>query len=197
MANDRPVDRAHQFWLAQPTETFRLGAGDLAKKIRRLEADARNARTQSYVSAVFPVIVWIAMFFVIPGWISRAGALVALLGWTYSIQQSATHSRRTIAACVDMADLPTAAFVRESLERERAFLSGSGFRIRWVSMVAGPVLFGLGVAISDSAGLLIGLVLAIAWIAISMLAFPARTKKLAQIQKQLDELQLYTENRIP
>lgn len=193
MASEHPADRAQAFWLAQPTETFRLGAGDLAKQVRRLESDARNARTQMYVSAVFPVVMWSAMFFVIPAWGARVGTLLALLGWIYAIQQFASHSRQTIAGSVDDAEMPLTSFIRDSLERERAFYSGARFRIRWLAMVAGPVVFGLGIAISEPGGLAVGLLLAVAWLAISAFAFPARRKKLTQIQKQLDELQLYPE----
>jgi hypothetical protein len=193
MTNERSADRAQTFWLAQPTETFRLGPGDLAKKVRRLEREARNTRMQTYVSAFFLVTLWSAMFFVMPAWGPRAGTILALLGWTYAILQVTSRTRRAIAACVDMAEMPVTSFIRESLERERAFLSGAHFWVLWLSLVTGPVVFSLGVAFSEPDGLWMGLLLAIAWIAISAFAFPNRRTKLTRIQKQLDDLQLYTE----
>jgi len=190
MTNEHPVDRAQQYWLAQPTETFRLGAGDLAKKARRLESDARNMRTQMYVAAFFNVTIWIAMFFVFHNWGVRAGTLLALLGWTYIIQQVTSHSRRTIEACLDMAEMPVTSFIREGLERERSFFSGARFWFRGLAMVAGPVVFCLGVAFSERDGLVLGLLMAVVWIALTALAIPSSRTKVTHIQKQLDQLQL-------
>lgn len=197
MTNERPADRVQTFWLAQPTKAFRLGAGDLEKKVRRLESDARNLRTQTYVAAFFNVAMWSAMFFVVPAWTARVGSLLALFGWTYSIQQVTSHSRWTIASCLDMAELPLTSFIREALEREWSFHTGVRFWLRWLSMVVGPVVFALGVAISEPGGRVIGLLIAVVWIALTALAIPGRNAKLSHIQKQLDELQLFAETRIP
>lgn len=190
MANE-PIDRAQEFWLAQPTEAFRLGSGDLAKQVRRLESDARNMRAQMYVAAFFNVTIWTAMSFVFHNWGVRAGTLLALLGWTYIIQQVTSHSRRTIEAYLDMAEMPVTSFIREGLERERSFFSGARFWFRGLAMVAGPVVFSLGIAFSERDGLVLGLLMAVAWIAITALAIPGSRTKVAHIQKQLDELQLY------
>ena len=189
MTNEQPVDRAREFWLAQPTETFRLGAGDLAKKVRRLESDARNARTLTYLAAFFNVAMWSVMFFVVPLWGARIGAALTLVGWAYLIQQVTSHSRHAIDACLEMADMPVASYVREMLERERSFLSGTRFWLRWLAMTAGPVVFFLGIAVEDR--LFPGLLVAVVWIALTALAIPGRNTKIAHMQKQLDQLQLY------
>ena len=165
-----------------------------AKKVRRLEGDARNARTLTYVAAFFNVAMWSAMFFVVPAWEARIGTVLALLGWAYLIQQVTTHSRRAVDVCLEMADMPVVSYARETLERERSFFSGTRFWLRWLAMVGGPVVFCLGIAVAYR--LLPALLLAVVWIALSALGIPRRNTKVADIQKQLDELQLY-EGRQP
>jgi hypothetical protein len=189
--NEHPVDRAQELWLAQPTEAFRLGAGDLAKTVRRLESDARNARAQLYVVAFFNVMTWGAMFFAVPMWGPRVGVLLSLLGWTYVIQQVTSHSRRTIERCLDMAEVPVTSFIRQALERERAFQSDARFWYRWLSIVVGPVVFGLSAALSERDALVPGLLIAVGWIALTALQIPSRRTKINHVQKQLDELQLH------
>lgn len=134
------------------------------------------------------------MFFVVPAWEARIGTVLALLGWAYLIQQVTTHSRRAVDVCLEMADMPVVSYVRETLERERSFFSGTRFWLRWLAMVGGPVVFCLGIAVAYR--LLPALLLAVVWIALSALGIPRRNTKVADIQKQLDELQLY-EGRQP
>jgi hypothetical protein len=193
MTDEHTVDRAQQFWLAQPTEAFRLGTGDLAKKARRLERDARNMRAQTYVAAFFNVTVWTVMFFVEPAWGARVGALIALLGWAFGIQQVTSHSRRTIDAYLELAEMPVASFYRDALERERSFFVGKRFWLRWLSMVAGPVVFCLGIGIHYRDAFVLAAMIAVTFIALSALAIRGRNTKIAHIGKQLDQLQLYEE----
>jgi hypothetical protein len=191
MNDEPPVNRAQQFWLAQPTETFRLGTGDLAKRVGRFERDARNARVQVYVGAFFPVAMWLAMLVIMPALGARIGALLALVGWVYVIQQVTSHSRRAIETCMQFAERPVASFYRDGLERERAFLSGARFWLRWLSMVAGPAVFCAGIAIHDHRAIAVASLIAVVWIALTSFAIPFHTTKLAHIRKQLDELHLY------
>ena len=190
MPTEHPVDRAQEYWLAQPTETFRLGAGDLARKIKRLETDARNNNVAMYVAMLFNGVMWAAMTFIVDGAVTRAGAVVALLGWGFAIGQVTREWRRTIAACLDMAEMPVASFYRAALERERSLFVGGRFWTRYVAMIAGPVLFAVGIALEDPGAAIVAFIIGATFVGLSSLSIPGRHKMLRDYQRKMDELEM-------
>lgn len=192
MLQDDGAERARQYWLAQPTETFRLGAGDLARRVARLEADARNAVVTLYIASFFNILIWGVVAIVVPGALARAGALLSLGGWVFATVQVVRGRRRTIVACLEMAELPVAAFYRDALERERVLFTGRAFWIRYLAFIAGPLVFAAGVAVAKPDGRLIALVIAVAFTAIQSLSIASRRKMAAEYQRKIDEITMYS-----
>jgi hypothetical protein len=193
--SSRDAELARQYWLAQPTETFRLGAGDLARQIKRLQSDARNANIQMYVGSFFNIVVWVALAGVLSGSIARVGALAAAAGWTFGVVQFSRERRRTIAACAAMADKPVAAFYRAALERERSLFLGTRFWLRYAAMVVGPLLFAIGVVVDDRSALIPALIVGGTITAIYSLAIRLRHRQASAYQRQIDNIPLYSEEQ--
>lgn len=191
----RDAELARQYWLAQPTETFRLGPGDLARQIKRLQTDARNANTQMYVGSFFNIVVWVALTGVISGAIARIGALLAAAGWTFGVLQLSRERQRTIAACAAMADKPVAAFYRAALERERSLFLGPRLWLRYAAMVVGPLVFAIGVVVDDRSALIPALIVGAATIAIYSIPIRFRHRQAAEYQRQIDNIPLYSEEQ--
>jgi hypothetical protein len=193
--SSREPELAQQYWLAQSTEAFRLGPGDLARQIKRLESGARNANVQMYVASFFILGMWLTVALLPLGLVARAGACLAALGWTFGLFQLARERRRTIAVCLAMAERPIAAFYRAALERERSLFLGPKFWIRYGAIIVGPLVFGIGAGLHDRAAIIPGVIVGGLFTAINSLSIHLRHRQAGGFQRQIDSIHLYTEDQ--
>lgn len=148
MANDSQPDDVVTLWQAQGTDGFRMSTEDILTRIETMNRVLRRRAFDVYLGCAIMIVICIFSMFLGMSSLETLGAILAIIGYTYSAWQIRQNRFRG-AATADAGDTALLDHLRTELARQRDF---HRTRLWWRLLfdVAGPFVFFAGFAQAHS-----------------------------------------------
>jgi hypothetical protein len=186
MADEFSPDDMKNLWQNQEAEHVQISLDDIYRKAQTLEKKVARRNVISPALCLIEVVAFGFFIFLYPNVTQRIGSALTMAGTFYWIYQ--IYMKRTGDMPFGMGREPCFNFLRRELERQREFHDGLSFWLRVVTIIPGPVLFGVGLAMANPEVKGQSLLVIACFIALTILAIPLNRREARKYQRQIDEL---------
>ncbi len=140
-------DDVKNLWQNQTAERVQISLDDIYRRAQRFEKKVAKRNVIGSAACVVEIVAFGFFVFLFPNAMQRVGSILTIAGMFYWIYQ--IYMKRTGDMPFGMGREPCFNFLRKELERQREFHDGLSFWLRVVTIIPGPILFGVGFAMAD------------------------------------------------
>lgn len=187
MADERGTVEARRLWQdhENPEEAIEMTTAELAERAEALQTRVRRRNRLEYAAALLVAVVFAAYCWTAPGWITRVGAGLVVLGT--ALVAHALHRRGGARALPGDPAVDWLAFQRRELVRQRDLLRDVW---RWYlgPLVPGLAMFLAGIAVEVPGAGVPALLTAAGTAGVFALIWLLNARAAARLQRQIEML---------
>lgn len=186
------TDDVKKIWQDQPLEGMTMSLKQVHERIEKL---SRMVRRRNLIGgfACITVLLCFSYFFVALNApterIERIGAALTAVGAGYIMYQLVSGKMKRQSALAESQAQASVIFYRSELQRQRDFHQGMWLWSRLLVFAPGPLIFLVGMAQADPAGVKTALIEGAIVAALLIAAIPRNLRLARRFQQELDALQ--------